>query len=89
VVVARRENAQLLPESAVFARDDKTYVYHVVDGRAVRAMVVLGQRRPGFVEVREGLARDARVVTAGQQQLRDGAPVKVAEPVMGAGAKGG
>jgi membrane fusion protein (multidrug efflux system) len=89
VVVARRENALLLPESAVFARDDKTYVFRVVDGRAVRTAVVLGQRRPGFVEVREGLARDARVVTAGQQQLRDGAPVKVAEPVMGAGAKGG
>jgi membrane fusion protein (multidrug efflux system) len=89
VVVARRENALLIPESAVFARDDKAYVYRVVDGHAVRTVVALGQRRPGFVEVREGLAPDARVVTAGQQQLRDGEPVKLAEPVAGAGAKGG
>lgn len=89
VVVAQRENALLLPESAVFARDDKAYVYRVVDGHAVRTAVVLGQRRPGFVEVRQGLARDSRVVTAGQQQLRDGAPLKVSEPVVGVGAKGG
>ena len=87
VVVARRENALLLPESAVFARDDKTYVYRVIDGRAVRTVVLLGQRRPGFVEVREGLARDARVVTAGQQQLRDGATVKFAEPTASSNAK--
>lgn len=89
VVVARREHALLLPEAAVFARDDQAYVFRVVDGRAVRTAVVLGQRRPGFVEVREGLAREARVVTAGQQQVRDGAPVKAAEPATGAGAKGG
>lgn len=89
VVVARRENALLLPESAVFARDDKAYVYRVVEGRAVRTEVVLGQRRPGFVEVREGLARDSRVVTAGQQQVRDGALLQVSEPVVGANGKGG
>jgi membrane fusion protein, multidrug efflux system len=84
-----RPACSLLPESAVFARDDKTYVYRVVDGRAVRSVVRLGQRRPGFVEVREGLASDALVVTAGQQQLRDGAPVRVAEPAAAAKASGG
>lgn len=89
VVVARRENALLIPESALFARDDKTYVYRVVDGRAVRTAVLLGQRRPGFVEVREGLARDARVVTAGQQQLREGASLLIAEPVASTPANGG
>lgn len=85
VVVATRENALLIPESAVFAREEKPYVFRVVEGRAVRTAVVLGQRRPGFVEVREGLARDARVVTAGQQQVRNGSQLQVAQPA----AKGG
>lgn len=80
VTVGRRENALLIPESAVFAREEKTYVYRVVEGRAVRTAVVLGQRRPGFVEVREGLTREARVVTAGQQQVREGSQLQVAEP---------
>jgi len=51
--------------------------------------VVLGQRRPGFVEVREGLARDAMVVTAGQQQLRDGARLQVNAPAPAAAPKNG
>lgn len=80
VTVGRRENALLIPESAVFAREEKPYVYRVVEGRAVRTAVVLGQRRPGFVEVREGLTREARVVTAGQQQVREGSQLQVAEP---------
>lgn len=89
VVVARRESALLIPESAVFAREDKHFVYRVVDGHAQRTAVVLGQRRPGFVEVRSGLTRDARVVTAGQQQVRDGAPLQVAEPAASTATEGG
>jgi len=88
VVVGKRENALLVPESAIFARDEKPYVYRVVGERAARTPVVLGQRRPGFVEVREGLSRDALVVTAGQQQLRDGSLLKVSTPAPVA-AKGG
>jgi membrane fusion protein (multidrug efflux system) len=56
----------------------------VVGDRAARTPVVLGQRRPGFVEVREGLARDAMVVTAGQQQLSDGARLQVSTPAPAA-----
>lgn len=88
LLVERRENAMLVPESAIFSRDDGQFVYRVVDGRAVRTTVLLGQRRPGFVEIREGLAPGALVVTAGQQQARDGARVEVAAPAAAA-RKGG
>ena len=47
VVVARRENAVLVPESAIFAEDSDRLVYRVVDGRAKLAKVQVGQRRPG------------------------------------------
>jgi membrane fusion protein, multidrug efflux system len=78
LVVERRENALLVPESAIFARDQKQFVYRIVDGRAVRTSVELGQRRPGQVEIRSGLDAGDVVVTAGQQQVRDGALVHVA-----------
>lgn len=77
VVVGRRENAIVVPESAVFSRGQKRFVYRVVDGRAVLTEVVLGQRRPGRVEIRSGLGNGDTVVRAGQQQLRDGARVEV------------
>lgn len=83
LVVERRENALLVPESAVFARDQKQLVYRVVDGRAVQTEVVLGQRRPGQVEIRSGLGRGALVVTAGHQQIRDGSRLDIAVPDRG------
>jgi membrane fusion protein (multidrug efflux system) len=80
LVVERRENALLVPESAIFAKGDKQLVYRVVDGRAVQTEVVLGKRRPGQVEIRSGLAHDALVVTAGHQQIREGTRLDVALP---------
>ena len=84
IVIERREDAVLVPESAVFAEASRRFVYRVRDGRAVLTPVELGQRRPGQVEIRKGLARDDVVVTAGHQQLRDGAPVEILKPGEGA-----
>jgi membrane fusion protein (multidrug efflux system) len=84
LVVDRRENALLVPESAVFARDQKQLVYRVVDGRAVETEVVLGQRRPGEVEIRSGLDRGAVVITAGHQQVRNGSRIDIAKAGRGA-----
>lgn len=77
IVVDQRDNAVLVPESAVFADGQSQFVYRVVDGRAVQTKIELGQRRPGQVEVRQGLAHDAVVITAGHQQIRDGARVAI------------
>lgn len=80
IVVDRRPNAMLVPESAIFPLDGKTLVYRVVNGRAVQTVVVLGQRQPGQVEVLKGLSAGDTVVSAGQQRLRDGAVVQVVAP---------
>jgi membrane fusion protein (multidrug efflux system) len=77
IVVERRENSVLVPESAVFARGQERFVYRVVEDRAILTKIELGQRRPGQVEVIDGLGHDAMVVTAGQQQVRDGARVEI------------
>src|SRR5690606_11985198 len=80
IVVDRRTNAMLVPESAIFPLDGKTLIYRVVNGRAVQTEVVLGQRVPGQVEVLKGLSAGDTVVSAGQQRLRDGAVVQVVAP---------
>jgi membrane fusion protein, multidrug efflux system len=82
IVLERRDNSVLVPESAVFAQGQKRFVYRVVDGRAVQTEVTLGQRRPGQVEVR-GLDGDAVIVTAGHQQLRDAIAVEIVSPGIG------
>lgn len=83
VVTERRPNANIVPESAIFPLAGRALVYKIVDGRAVQTDVVLGQRMPGRVEVREGLAPDDVVVTSGQQRLRNGASVRIVENAPG------
>ena len=61
------------------------YVFKVVDGRAVRAKVEVGQRRDGKVEMVSGVTAGEVVVTSGQQRLRDGVPVAVKDAGVGTG----
>ncbi len=68
----------MIPEESIFPVGDDKYVYKVVDGRAQRQKVEVGQRRDSRVEILGGLSAADTVVTAGIVKLRDGAPVKVA-----------
>jgi membrane fusion protein (multidrug efflux system) len=80
VTLERRPEALVIPEEALLRRGDAAFVYVVgPDGTAVRRDVRIGERRPGRVEVREGLALGERVVTGGLQQVVPGRPVRVAE----------
>lgn len=78
VIAARqREGASLVPESALVPQGAQRFVFKVVDGKAVRTQVKPGQRRPGEVEIVEGLRPGELVVAAGHQRLRDGVPVEI------------
>jgi membrane fusion protein (multidrug efflux system) len=77
IAAASRENALLVPESAILPEGDSRIVYRVTDGKAVRGTVTLGERRTGEVEVLEGLSIGDEVVIAGQQRLRNGVAVEV------------
>lgn len=67
-----------VPEQSLIPVGDEQYLFKVVDGRAQRFKVEIGQRRDGQVEVLQGLAAGEVVVTAGQLKLRDGSQVKIA-----------
>jgi len=89
IAVDRREQALLIPDSAVFARGDGRFVYRIVDQRARLTKVVPGVRRPGRIEIIEGLADGDRVVIAGHQQLHDGALVEIIGAQSGDGSQTG
>ena len=82
--VERRENAILVPEQAIVPIGNSMRLYKIVDGKAMSVEVTLGVRRNGDVEIRKGLEPGDRVVTAGQQKLRNGAPVTVVPSASGA-----
>jgi membrane fusion protein, multidrug efflux system len=69
----------MVPESAIVPRSGENFVFRIEGGRAVEAKVKLGERKGAEVEVLEGLAAGADVVTAGQLKLRDGLQVEVIE----------
>ena len=75
--------ALVVPEQALVPQGNEQFVFKVVDNRAVRAKVDVGQRRDGKAEILAGVAAGEVVVTAGQQRLRDGVTVAARNPVPG------
>ena len=67
--------ALVVPEQALVPQGNEQFVFKVVDNRAVRTKVDVGQRRDGKAEILNGVAAGDIIVTAGQLRLRDGAPV--------------
>ena len=86
-----RAAALAIPRTALLEDDGEPAVYVVRDGKAVRTAITPGYVDGAFIEVREGLEADDRVVTAGKVALRDGNAVRVIgdEPVAVAAADGG
>jgi membrane fusion protein (multidrug efflux system) len=83
-VFGERENAIVVPEEAVVPQGQKAYVIKVVDGAekdskvSQRVEVRVGIRRPGKVEIVEGLREGDTVVIAGQQRIqKDGSALRV------------
>jgi membrane fusion protein (multidrug efflux system) len=85
--LGERPNALTVPDEAIFAEGDQSYVYVVKpDSNTVtRQAVVLGTRDSMRAEITQGLKAGDKVVSAGYQKLFDGAKV-MPMPRGGAGA---
>ena len=102
-VFGERDKALVIPEEAIVPQGPRTFVIKVVDGDAKddkgepqkvsqRVEVKIGIRRPGRVEILEGVKEGETIVTAGQQRIqKDGLPIRVQASVgeRPAGAPGG
>lgn len=81
VTLLRREvQALVVPEQAIVPEQSRQYVL-VVDaaGQVEKREIRTGRRRPGQVEVLEGLAAGETVIAEGTQKVRPGQPVRVVE----------
>jgi membrane fusion protein, multidrug efflux system len=83
LIVARHENAVLIPERSLMPMAEDQFVFRVVDEKAVMTKVVLGERVGNEVEIVEGLKAGDSVVTDGVLKIRDGSPVSVLQQPAG------
>jgi len=69
-----------VPEGALVPVRNRQYVYVVSDSNeAQRRQVVVGRRRPGEAEIKDGLSEGEWVVIEGILRLRPGVRVNVVE----------
>lgn len=85
VLLSERPQALAVPSEAVFSEGGQSFVYVVkADSTVERAVLTLGTRQADVVEVVQGIASGARIVTAGHQKLFPGAKVIPTEAGGGA-----
>jgi len=78
LIVNVKNNAIVIPESALIVKGDEISVYTVNEDTTVAIKPVhIGIRMPGFVEVVEGVKENDVVVVEGYQKLFPGAKTKV------------
>lgn len=76
-LVRNRSSALVVPEEAVIPIKDKQFVFVVRDGTAQRIQIRAGRRRPGIIEVLEGLEPGQPVITQGAIKVRPGSKVAI------------
>lgn len=77
VLLESRGHALWVPEQAIWPQGADSFVYKVVDGKAILTKVQIGLRRPGSVEIASGVSEGDTIVTDGQMKLKDGIPVMI------------
>ncbi|MGB0955193.1 MAG: efflux RND transporter periplasmic adaptor subunit [Panacagrimonas sp.] len=79
ILINERPKAIVIPEQALIARGERAFVYVVADDKAELRQVRLGGRKPGWVEISDGLDAGEPFVTSGIQRLGPGTPVRLAD----------
>jgi membrane fusion protein, multidrug efflux system len=74
-ITAATAQAVLVPEGAIVPEQGKSFVFVVKDGVASKREVSLGRRKPGQVQITEGLTTGEKVIVEGTQKVRDGIQV--------------
>lgn len=77
VIIGVKNDALLVPESALGREGDIEFVWVVVNGKTGRKRVLTGTKENGQAEITAGLRPDEIVVTSGQLKLGEGSAVKI------------
>lgn len=77
MTLGKAEELISIPQTALVYSQQGIYVYKVVNGKAVKTTVELGQRENKNIFVTKGLNAGDEIVVAGSLKLHDGSAVKV------------
>ena len=80
ISLAVNPNALMVPEQAIWPIGQDKILYIVEDGIANQRVVMLGERKPGIVEIVSGLKAGEEIVVAGQMKLFPGVAVRTIPP---------
>ncbi len=68
----------MIPEAALVPRQNRQYVYVASDSlQAIEHEVLIGSRRPGEVEILEGLTEGMLIIYEGSHALRSGQKIRI------------
>lgn len=77
IVLEERVNSITVPSQAVLADEKIRYVFILENDIAKRVAVNVGRDQGSMTEITAGLGGSEKVITTGQQYVRDGGPVMV------------
>jgi HlyD family secretion protein len=76
VVIEEAPGETVVPETALFRQDGRTFLFVVRDGRALKVEVVPGRKAAGLAEVTGGLKTGEEVIVHPGSAVQDGARVQ-------------
>ena len=79
IILARREQAVVVPETALVLRPAGKVVYVIADNIAHQRIVEIGEYLDGLIEITSGLKEGEIVADSGSGFLSDGVPVSITE----------
>lgn len=75
MITELKEDVLIVPRSAVFAQNERSYVYVLAEEQARLVAVETGSQDKNHIEITAGLEPGQVVATSAQSRLSDGAPV--------------
>jgi membrane fusion protein (multidrug efflux system) len=77
VVVERHLETMTVPAPAILKDDSGSFVFTAVSDTARKIRVTTGIELPDRIEISSGLRRDEKVITTGQQFVRNGGHIQI------------
>lgn len=69
----------VIPNSAIRSEGDKSYVFKIVDNKAKKVEIQLGENFGSYTEVKSGITTSEQIIDSLSEKIVDGSDVKVAD----------
>jgi RND family efflux transporter MFP subunit len=72
----KEKDYPVIPDTALRSNDNGTFVYRVMDNRAVETRVTVGKRTEGYIELINGIQAGEKIIANLNNKIRDGVKVR-------------